>query len=81
MSAFRKPEQGVWLTRNEDGSYRTRYIGLFLESNNDLAVIVRKNTDGSLFGNYIQGDDRRMNNLRMGALLYCRAMAGRPVSK
>lgn len=62
----------IWLTAYDDGSYRKRYIGLF-SGENDLLVVVRENTDGSLYWdvwNFMQGSDKSMNKLREGILLY-----------
>lgn len=67
LETLRDPFE-VWLTRYADG-YRKRYVGLFSGAT-DLAVIVRENRDGSLLWNVLQRDDRRMNALREGALLY-----------
>lgn len=58
----------IWLTRYEDG-YRKRYIGLFT-GRNDLLVVVRENRDGSLMWNVMQRDDRKMNGMREGGLLW-----------
>ena len=59
----------VWLTRYEDGRYRKRYIGVF-QGAHDIMVIVRENADGSLMWNFMQARDQKMNQHRVGALLY-----------
>ena len=59
----------VWNVRYADGGLRRRYIGLFT-GRHDLMVIVRENEDGSLLWNALQADPKRMNKLRIGALLY-----------
>jgi SPP1 gp7 family putative phage head morphogenesis protein len=58
----------VWWTRYADGM-RSRYIGLFT-GDVDLAVIVRRNLDGSILWNILNTDARRLNKQRQGWLLY-----------
>jgi hypothetical protein len=58
----------VYLTEYPDG-LRKRYIGLFSGKEN-LMIIIRMNRDGSLLWNIIQAKDKRMNNMRVGWLLY-----------
>lgn len=60
----------VWLTAYPDG-YRKRYIGLFGEKN-DLMAIVRENRDGTLMWNIMQSDSKSLNKARLGALIYGR---------
>jgi len=59
----------AWATRYDDGTIRSRLIGLF-EGKRQLAVIVRLNRDGSLFFNMMNADDRRLDAFRTGALLH-----------
>ena len=59
----------AWATRYDDGTIRSRLIGLF-EGKRQLAVIVRLNGDGSLFFNMMNADDRRLDAFRTGALLH-----------
>jgi len=58
----------VYLTEYGDG-WRSRYIGLF-QGKNDLLVVVRRNQDGSLFWNIMQAKDKKMNQQRVGELVY-----------
>lgn len=58
----------VYMTRYEDG-WRRRYIKLWTGKYNIMAV-VRINRDGSILWNVIEADDKRMNKLREGLLLY-----------
>lgn len=60
----------AYLTAYPDG-YRRRYIGLY-RGGADLMVIVRLNGDGSLMWNILNADDKRINALRVRALLYAR---------
>jgi len=60
----------IWLTKFTDG-YRPQYVAVFKESNgNGLIVSVRLNKDGSLFWNYMQNREKKLNNKRTGTLLY-----------
>lgn len=59
----------VYETRYGDG-WRRRYIGLFAGSKYDLLCVVRINQDGSVLWNVMEADDKRINKLRMGILLY-----------
>ncbi|MFZ5555932.1 MAG: PBECR2 nuclease fold domain-containing protein [Pseudomonadota bacterium] len=61
----------VWLSVYDDGSYRRRIIVQFTGPR-DLMIVARESRDGSLFWNFLHADDRRMNTLRAGALLYAR---------
>jgi SPP1 gp7 family putative phage head morphogenesis protein len=58
----------IWLTDYDDG-LRKAYIGVF-EGKSDLLVVVKINRDGSIVWNIMQRDDRRMNSLRVGTMLY-----------
>jgi hypothetical protein len=58
----------IYMTRYEDG-WRRRYIKLFTGKYNIMAI-VRINRDGSILWNVIEADDKRMNKLREGLLLY-----------
>jgi hypothetical protein len=58
----------VWKTAYEDG-HRERYIKLF-QGKNDLLVIVRLNLDGSLLWNIMQRKTSKMDDLRLGELLW-----------
>jgi len=61
----------AWLTAYAGQGYRRRYIGLFT-GGRGLAVIVRINADGSLMWNILPARDKRINDLRVGALLYAK---------
>ncbi|MBF0404949.1 MAG: minor capsid protein [Nitrospirae bacterium] len=58
----------IYLTEYEDG-FRRRYVGLFTGKENIL-IVVRINTDGSLVWNYMQAKNKDMNKLRIGELLF-----------
>ncbi|WP_143068901.1 hypothetical protein [Solimonas aquatica] len=58
------------MTEYEDG-FRTRYIGVF-RGNSQLLVVVRINQDGTMVYNYMHGSDKRLNQLRVGQLIYTR---------
>lgn len=70
LETFRDPWE-VYLTAYDDGSMRTRYIGLF-QGRRQLVVIGRVNTDGTVFWNLLNGDLKRLDQLRAGNLLYSR---------
>lgn len=65
----------VWATRYDDGSLRRRYIGAF-KGDKNLLSIVRVNGDGSVFWNYMQANDKRLNQLRVGQLLWSKGKPG-----
>lgn len=58
----------IYLTEYEDG-FRFRYIGLF-QGKNNLATILRINSDGSIFWNAFPTEDRRLDKMRVGTLIY-----------
>lgn len=59
----------VWAVDYDDDGIRNRYIGLF-KGNRDLMVVVRVNLDGSLMWNIMQSSDKKMNDHRIGKLIY-----------
>lgn len=61
----------VYLTAYDDGGMRTRYIGLF-QGRRQLVVVGRVNADGTVFWNMLNGDLKRLDQLRVGNLLYSR---------
>jgi SPP1 gp7 family putative phage head morphogenesis protein len=61
----------AYLTQYDDGSWRRRYIGVF-NARRQIMVVVRINSDGSLFWNFMQAKDSRMNRQRIGELVWAR---------
>ncbi len=61
----------AWATLYDDGSIRPRLISLF-RGKRQIAVILRINRDGSLFYNVMNADDKRIDDFRVGELLYGR---------
>jgi SPP1 gp7 family putative phage head morphogenesis protein len=73
LDTLREPFE-VWLTAYDDGRYRKRYIGVF-SGPSDLLVVLRENTDGSIYWdmyNMMQRNSKKLNKLREGTLLYGR---------
>lgn len=76
LETLRNPYE-IWLTTNDDGKYRKRYIGLFT-GDRDVLVSVRQNLDGSLaqpeiiLYNAMHASARDIDKKRMGGLLYGR---------
>lgn len=60
----------VWLTMYDDGRPRQRYIGLYQGAQYDTLVVARVNTDGSLFWNILPAEPRKLNQQRVGKLLW-----------
>ncbi|GEM_PF-1945463 len=58
----------IWLTDYEDG-LRKQYVGLFTGPR-DLLVVIRLGRDGSALWNIMQSESKRLNNNRVGTLLY-----------
>ncbi len=61
----------VYLTEYDDGTLRTRYIGLF-EGSRQLLVVALVNRDGTVLWNIMQSDAKRLNEQRVGTLRYVR---------
>ena len=59
----------IWLKQHEDGKLRENYIGLFNDAEYAVLVVVRVNRDGSLFWNFMQRADKKMDKLREGVLV------------
>lgn len=59
----------IWLKQHEDGKLRENYIGLFNDAEYAMLVVVRVNRDGSLFWNFMQRVDKKMDKLREGVLV------------
>lgn len=60
----------VYLAEYDDGPWRERYIGLFKEAPG-LALVVRLNSDGSLFWNFMHTSQiKELNRHRSGTLLW-----------
>lgn len=59
----------IWLKQHEDGKLRENYIGLFNDAEYAMLVVVRVNRDGSLFWNFMQRTDKKMDKLREGVLV------------
>ncbi len=60
----------IWLKKHEDGLLRENYVGLFQEGDKAMLAVVRINRDGSLLWNIMQRDERGMNRLREGWLVW-----------
>lgn len=60
----------VWLKEHEDGKMRENYIGLYSESKYSVLVVVRINRDGSLFWNFMHREDKKIDKLREGWLVW-----------
>ena len=60
----------VWLTMYDDGRPRQRYIGLYQGVQYDVLVVARVNTDGQLFWNILPAEPRKLNQQRVGKLLW-----------
>lgn len=60
----------VWATTYDDGSYRHRYIKLFRGTKYDVLVVVMVQPDGSIFWNMLQGERKRLNDMRVGVPIY-----------
>ncbi len=54
---------------------RHRFIGLF-RGKRQLAAIIRVNKDGSLFYNFMNANDKRLNAFRVGVLLRSKTEKG-----
>ncbi len=61
-----------WATRYDDGTTRPRLIGLF-QGERQLAVILRIEQEGSILYSIMNADDKRLDKLRIGKLLYARS--------
>jgi hypothetical protein len=59
----------VYLTKYSDGSIRRRYIGLFIGKKN-LMVVIKEMPDGNFLWNIMNMEPRRLNELRVGKLIY-----------
>lgn len=62
----------TWATEYDDGTTRPRLIGLF-QGERQLAVILRIEQEGSILYNIMNADDKRLDKLRIGKLLYARS--------
>lgn len=58
----------VYQTEYDDGTTRSRYIGLF-KGKKDMLVVVRRNRDGNLVWNVMQSRDKTLNVHRVGELI------------
>jgi hypothetical protein len=61
----------VWRSLYDDNSYRYIYIGLFSDSRYHIAVIINIMADGNILWNYMNGELRSIEKLRVGELLHC----------
>ena len=60
----------IWATSYDDGSYRQRYIKLFKGTKYDVLVVVMVQPDGNIFWNMLQGERKRLNDMRVGVPIY-----------
>jgi SPP1 gp7 family putative phage head morphogenesis protein len=60
----------VWLTMYDDGRPRKRFIGLYKGAQYDVLVVCRQNTDGSIFWNMMPAEAKKLNQQRVGKLLW-----------
>lgn len=68
LATLAKPFE-VYLTEYDDGTFRTRYIGLF-DGPKQLLVVGLVNRDGTVLWNVMQSSAKRLNEQRVGTLLH-----------
>lgn len=60
----------VWLKEHDDGKLRENYIGLYSQAKYSVLVVIRINADGSLFWNFMHREDKKIDKLREGWLVW-----------
>lgn len=60
----------IWLKEHEDGKLRENYIGLYSGAKYSVLAVIRINRDGSLFYNFMHREDKKIDKLREGLLVW-----------